>query len=436
MKAALFHEGLTLLQRDRNAAFFAEEDGARILICSEIGSEGRNFQFAHHLVLFDLPADPELLEQRIGRLDRIGQTATITIHVPYLRGTESEVLARWYHEGLNAFEMNPHGAVGSRARTGGGTRGLVRKLRRGTTRRLPRTDSRTARRRRAQTRARSRPAARTQLLQTRARRGIDRADSRRRMPTATFEDFFIRLLDHFGVHVEELGTAATCCCPAICSPMPSPPARGRAHRHLRSRARAEPRRSRFHERRSSAACAARSICCSAWNPATLRSVSGRVPEREGDPARDPRHRRMRRAGGAARRSLPSRHADARRRRSRAAQDHTDDACARRRDAGERRRLPAARPRRREKEAAARDAREGAGAAPPNECSRSSSKPPEKRWKAQLDDEIERLEDLRELNDHVRPEEIAAVAQQKADLVAALATTPLRLDAVRLIWRMP
>lgn len=106
---ALFHEKLSLLQRDRNAAWFAREDGARILICSEIGSEGRNFQFAHQLVLFDLPVDPELLEQRIGRLDRIGQRQTIQIFVPYLKGSEYEVLARWYHEGLNAFEKNVPG---------------------------------------------------------------------------------------------------------------------------------------------------------------------------------------------------------------------------------------------------------------------------------------------------------------------------------------
>jgi ATP-dependent helicase HepA len=79
------------------------------LICSEIGSEGRNFQFAHHLVLFDLPLDPELLEQRIGRLDRIGQTSEIQVHVPYVTGSSHEVLARWYHEGLNAFETNLEG---------------------------------------------------------------------------------------------------------------------------------------------------------------------------------------------------------------------------------------------------------------------------------------------------------------------------------------
>ena len=111
IKPALFHEGLMLVQRDRNAAYFAEEDGAQVLVCSEIGSEGRNFQFAHHLILFDLPLDPDLLQQRIGRLDRIGQTATVEIHVPYLPGTESEVLARWYHEGLNAFEESLQGGA-------------------------------------------------------------------------------------------------------------------------------------------------------------------------------------------------------------------------------------------------------------------------------------------------------------------------------------
>ncbi|MCB1079283.1 MAG: DEAD/DEAH box helicase family protein, partial [Verrucomicrobiae bacterium] len=112
--AALFHEDLSLLQRDRNAAWFAEpaeEGGARLLICSEIGSEGRNFQFAHHLVLFDLPEDPGLLEQRIGRLDRIGQTEDIHIHIPYLPGSAGELWAKWYHEGLGAFEHTLHGAA-------------------------------------------------------------------------------------------------------------------------------------------------------------------------------------------------------------------------------------------------------------------------------------------------------------------------------------
>ena len=109
VKQALFHEGLPLIQRDRNAAWFSEVDGARILICSEIGGEGRNFQFAHHLVLFDLPLDPELVEQRIGRLDRIGQRHAIQVHVPYLKDTWQEVMVRWYHEGLRAFSSNLDG---------------------------------------------------------------------------------------------------------------------------------------------------------------------------------------------------------------------------------------------------------------------------------------------------------------------------------------
>ncbi len=104
-RSSVFHEGLSLINRDRAAAYFAdEEEGAQVLICSEIGSEGRNFQFSHHLILFDLPLNPDLLEQRIGRLDRIGQQQDVQIHVPYYENSAQEVLLRWYHEGLNAFE--------------------------------------------------------------------------------------------------------------------------------------------------------------------------------------------------------------------------------------------------------------------------------------------------------------------------------------------
>ncbi|MDK8462786.1 RNA polymerase-associated protein RapA [Marinobacter sp. SS13-12] len=104
IRSAAFHEHLSLIERDRAAAYFSDtEQGAQALICSEIGSEGRNFQFAHHLILFDLPANPDLLEQRIGRLDRIGQTDTIDIHIPYLQGTAQESQYRWFEEGLNAF---------------------------------------------------------------------------------------------------------------------------------------------------------------------------------------------------------------------------------------------------------------------------------------------------------------------------------------------
>jgi len=104
LKTTLFHEGLELIKRDRSAAYFAEEDGARMLICSEIGSEGRNFQFARNLILYDLPESPSLLEQRIGRLDRIGQKETVRIYVPFVVGTEHAALAQWYHQGIDAFQ--------------------------------------------------------------------------------------------------------------------------------------------------------------------------------------------------------------------------------------------------------------------------------------------------------------------------------------------
>jgi ATP-dependent helicase HepA len=115
IRSTSFYEDLSIIERDRAAAYFAEGsnpdeldsgDGAQVLICSEIGSEGRNFQFSHHLVLFDLPLNPDLLEQRIGRLDRIGQKHDIQIHIPYIKNTAQEVLFRWIHEGIQLFTQS------------------------------------------------------------------------------------------------------------------------------------------------------------------------------------------------------------------------------------------------------------------------------------------------------------------------------------------
>lgn len=104
IRAAVFHEHMSIVERDKAAAYFAQEEySAQILICSEIGSEGRNFQFANHLVLFDLPMNPDLLEQRIGRLDRIGQQQDIQIHLPYFSDSAQQLLVNWYQQGLNAF---------------------------------------------------------------------------------------------------------------------------------------------------------------------------------------------------------------------------------------------------------------------------------------------------------------------------------------------
>lgn len=108
----VFHEGMSLIERDRAAAYFADKtEGAPMLLCSEIGSEGRNFQFCHHLICWDLPDHPDVLEQRIGRLDRIGQQQTMQIHV-CVTNTLAKQRLHWYHTVLNCIEKtNP--AAGS-----------------------------------------------------------------------------------------------------------------------------------------------------------------------------------------------------------------------------------------------------------------------------------------------------------------------------------
>lgn len=109
IQVAVFHEHMDLVERDRAAAYFADhEQGARILLCSEIGSEGRNFQFAHHLALFDLPFNCDLIEQRIGRLDRIGQAQDIKIYIPAFSNHISGRWAQLLHAGIDLFSRpNP-----------------------------------------------------------------------------------------------------------------------------------------------------------------------------------------------------------------------------------------------------------------------------------------------------------------------------------------
>ncbi len=111
IRSTLFHESMDLIARDRSANYFSQTyKGAQAMICSEIGSEGRNFQFASQLVLFDLPLGADLLEQRIGRLDRIGQSQDVGIHIPYMSPSKTENLFRWYHESMDLFSQpNPVG---------------------------------------------------------------------------------------------------------------------------------------------------------------------------------------------------------------------------------------------------------------------------------------------------------------------------------------
>ena len=82
-----FHGQLDPLQKDNAIEAFRVGTGPQILVSTEAGGEGRNFQFAHILVNYDLPWNPMRVEQRIGRVDRIGQEHPVTIFNFHVRGT-------------------------------------------------------------------------------------------------------------------------------------------------------------------------------------------------------------------------------------------------------------------------------------------------------------------------------------------------------------
>jgi ATP-dependent helicase HepA len=77
--SGVFHEELSPARRDTEVARFRGADGPSLLVSTECGGEGRNFEFCRRLILWDLPWKPSLVEQRIGRLDRIGRQIPVEI---------------------------------------------------------------------------------------------------------------------------------------------------------------------------------------------------------------------------------------------------------------------------------------------------------------------------------------------------------------------
>ncbi|CAA7601380.1 Superfamilies 1 and 2 helicase C-terminal domain protein [Acididesulfobacillus acetoxydans] len=77
-KVAELHSGLRRQEKEEQVRFFAEEaDG---LVSTETGSEGRNLQFCHQMINYDLPWNPMRIEQRIGRIHRFGQEKNVRIY--------------------------------------------------------------------------------------------------------------------------------------------------------------------------------------------------------------------------------------------------------------------------------------------------------------------------------------------------------------------
>jgi superfamily II DNA or RNA helicase len=90
---------------DKDAAIADFRDSVPVLLCTESGGEGRNIQFCNTLINFDIPWNPMAIEQRIGRIDRIGQSREVFVFNLVARGTVEEQVLRLLDEKINMFEL-------------------------------------------------------------------------------------------------------------------------------------------------------------------------------------------------------------------------------------------------------------------------------------------------------------------------------------------
>jgi SNF2 family DNA or RNA helicase len=102
-EVAVFHGSLSRLEKE--AAVEAFRGPARLLLATEAGSEGRNLQFAHAVCNFDLPWNPMKIEQRIGRLSRIGQTHDVYVFNLVAQGTVEAAVLHLLEAKLSMFEL-------------------------------------------------------------------------------------------------------------------------------------------------------------------------------------------------------------------------------------------------------------------------------------------------------------------------------------------
>jgi superfamily II DNA or RNA helicase len=100
---ARFEGGLSGPAKD--AAVAAFRDQIPVLLCTESGGEGRNIQFCNTLINFDVPWNPMAIEQRIGRIDRIGQQREVFVFNLVTRGTVEEQILHLLDEKISMFEM-------------------------------------------------------------------------------------------------------------------------------------------------------------------------------------------------------------------------------------------------------------------------------------------------------------------------------------------
>ncbi|MBI3946410.1 MAG: DEAD/DEAH box helicase family protein [Armatimonadetes bacterium] len=100
---ALFSSELSRAEKEAQIALFANE--RPVLLSTDVGSEGRNLQFCHALVNYDLPWNPMKIEQRVGRIHRIGQTEEVHIYNLAGRDTIEDYILQVLDTKINMFEL-------------------------------------------------------------------------------------------------------------------------------------------------------------------------------------------------------------------------------------------------------------------------------------------------------------------------------------------
>ena len=125
----LFHGSQTPQKKDDSVEAFRSGDGRQVLIATEAGAEGRNFQFCHMLVNYDLPWNPMTVEQRIGRVDRMGQQNTVLVFNFCVLGSIEERVLDVLEERINLFKITVGGLDPILGEVAGDLRTIMQKAR-------------------------------------------------------------------------------------------------------------------------------------------------------------------------------------------------------------------------------------------------------------------------------------------------------------------
>ncbi|MDB5084863.1 MAG: ATP-dependent helicase [Bacilli bacterium] len=103
IKAIPFRGGFKRGKKDWMTDLF--EHRAQVLVATEAGGEGINLQFCNQIINFDLPWNPMRVEQRIGRVHRLGQTRDVFVANFATRGTIEEYIVDLLQEKIRMFEL-------------------------------------------------------------------------------------------------------------------------------------------------------------------------------------------------------------------------------------------------------------------------------------------------------------------------------------------